>query len=130
MPSADEAAVCEVARDAELEGRLEEARALLEQAPNRLARKCPACGERPGVECLDLDAKPLGTSFRRCSSERGMDEVCINCARQLDAHTGADRMCPRPAPVHPRAVRLLVPHAARLVGHRDAGPLFAAREGT
>lgn len=58
LPSKDEADVCEVARDMVLEGRLDDARLLLEQAPNRLARACPACGARPGNPCLDFGTLP------------------------------------------------------------------------
>lgn len=56
-PSRDEAEVCSVARD-ELElhpERAEEIRRMLdEQAPNRLGRKCLACGARIGEDCIDL----------------------------------------------------------------------------
>lgn len=91
-PSADEAAVCEVARDMVLDGRLEEARVLLEQAPNRLARKCPACGAGPGDACVEYEYEdPPVEGF-------GMYP------------TGK--------------TELLVPHHARLDGHRDAGPVF------
>lgn len=54
LPSADEAAACEVARDAVLEGRIDDACKLLEQAPNRLARRCPECGSPPMISCSDL----------------------------------------------------------------------------
>lgn len=57
LPSADEVAACMVARDM-LEGDptlVHRARALLdERAPNRLARRCPACSAKPGESCDDL----------------------------------------------------------------------------
>lgn len=53
----DEADVCAVARDLEEEGRTREAQALVdEQAPNRLNRKCPACGAKPGDVCIGIVA--------------------------------------------------------------------------
>lgn len=56
-PSRDETEVCSVARD-ELElhpERADEIRRMLdERAPNRLGRKCMACGARTGEECIDL----------------------------------------------------------------------------
>lgn len=83
-PSTDEIGACEVARDlAEESGpyppaaALKRIYAILEMAPNRMARKCPACAALPGLNC------------------------------------------------HEGIRTLLVPHHARLVGHRDAGPLFA-----
>jgi hypothetical protein len=90
MPTADEVATCEVARDAVEDGRDPQLiAALLAQAPNRLARKCGACGARAGEPCLDLTLpiEFLGTE----------------------------------------AMKLPVPHQARLVGHLDVGPLFTAR---
>lgn len=88
MPTRDEAEVCEVAGDLVQLGRIDEARKLLEeQAPNRLGRKCPACGMPPGMNCNTF-----------------VDDG------------------------DPPARELLVPHHARLVGHLDAGPLFARRE--
>jgi hypothetical protein len=54
-PTADEAGVCEVARDLMLLERFEEVRELLVQAPNRFNRKCPACGSKPGIPCSDLN---------------------------------------------------------------------------
>lgn len=67
MPSADEIAACEVARDMIEDhalgrpDRTEEARKLLEeQAPNRHARKCPACGVEASVECREaVSATPV-----------------------------------------------------------------------
>lgn len=54
-PSRDEAAVCLVAHDLVELGRIDEARALMdEQAPNRLKRPCPACGARAGAACREL----------------------------------------------------------------------------
>ena len=39
----------------EVVGREDEARRLVdEQAPHRLARRCPACSAKPGQECDDL----------------------------------------------------------------------------
>lgn len=54
LPTKDEADVCEVARDMVLEGRLEDAKLLLEQAPNRLMRECHACGARRGFRCMEI----------------------------------------------------------------------------
>lgn len=95
LPTKDEADACEVARDMVIEGRLDDARRLLEQAPNRLARRCPACGVPPGSSCCETRPMP------------GMD-------RDPRAFYGIDL-----------SIELLVPHHARLVGHADAGPLFA-----
>lgn len=54
-PSPDEWAAIEVARDLVELGRVEEARALLEeQAPGRHARRCPTCGAARGESCRDL----------------------------------------------------------------------------
>jgi hypothetical protein len=55
-PTADEASACAVARDMLEEQRDESViRALLdEQAPNRLARKCLACGARAGEPCIGM----------------------------------------------------------------------------
>lgn len=61
LPTDDEIGVCEVARDlvavAAMGGpdRTADAIGLLEQAPNRLARRCPVCGARSGVPCFDLE---------------------------------------------------------------------------
>lgn len=52
LPTRDEAEVCAVARDLVEDGRVEQAKKLLdEHAPHRLARRCPACGRPPGKEC-------------------------------------------------------------------------------
>lgn len=58
LPTKDEADACEVARDMVLEERLDEAKLLLEQAPNRLARRCPACGALPGKSCSEPRPEP------------------------------------------------------------------------
>lgn len=60
LPSKDEADVCEVARDM-VEAAddpipvdaLRKVYALLEQAPNREARACPACGARARLRCRE-----------------------------------------------------------------------------
>lgn len=108
MPSADEAAACMVARDLVELGREDEARALLDaQAPNRLTRKCPACGALPGREC----------SVWRLSTPEDHAEW----RRQLLA--GAFTMDTSPPPQS--AQTMLVPHEARLTGYiTDPGPLF------
>lgn len=94
-PTADEVGVCEVASDLVQLGRFDEARKLLEeQAPNRLGRTCPACGSAPGRHCVEL-------------------------------HPDASFIALDHPTTHRRSVsQLIVPHYARLVGHRDAGPLF------
>lgn len=55
-PDEIEIAACDVARDYEEENTdksREKARALVEEmAPNRLARKCPACDAKPGEPCI------------------------------------------------------------------------------
>lgn len=57
LPSCDEVAVCEVAADLLEEGRIDVAKELLEQqAPNRLARRCPVCGAMVATECVELVA--------------------------------------------------------------------------
>jgi len=102
LPTQDEADVCDVARDMVLEGRLDDAIAAMDaQAPNRLARKCPVCGARPGDDCIDFDVTERDETLFRGPTPSG---------RTLDPPPG-----------------LIVPHEARLVGHLDAGPLFAAR---
>jgi hypothetical protein len=59
VPTADEAGVCEVAGDLVQLGRVDEARKLLdEQAPNRLGRKCTACGAGPRVPCVSIGTLP------------------------------------------------------------------------
>lgn len=114
----DEADACEVARDMVLEGRLDEARALLEQAPNRLARKCPACGAWPGLRCKTM---PIPDGAQRCS--------CPPFASSDDIAAA-----PKPGQECPgcgaATEYLFVPHHARLVGHSEAGPLFDQRETT
>lgn len=63
MPTPDEAAACEVARDLFEDGRLDEMNTLLdEQAPHRLNPKCPACSAPAGQECRDLSDMSLGTA--------------------------------------------------------------------
>ncbi len=58
-PTKDEAGVCEVAGDLVELGRVDEARKLLDaQAPNRLGRKCTACGAGAGVDCFDIVRGP------------------------------------------------------------------------
>jgi hypothetical protein len=53
-PTQDEYDVCCVAADMVEEGRPREALALLdEQAPNRLGRRCPACGSRKARACRE-----------------------------------------------------------------------------
>jgi len=100
MPTADEIAACEVARDAIEEGRdPATVAALLDQAPNRLARKCGACGALAGRACMDLDQPPEDANAGLLT-------------------TGEARLLARTIPV---------PHHARLVGHLDSGPLFTAR---
>ena len=97
LPSEDEAGVCAVAGDLVELGRIDEARKLLdEQAPNRLARKCPACLVEPGRPCREFE----------------YDDPPVDGYGQYP--TGA--------------AQLIVPHHARLIGHRDAGPLFGRRE--
>lgn len=55
LPTEDEIGVCEVARDLVELGREDEARTLVEeQAPHRLARKCPACDAKSGRPCRDF----------------------------------------------------------------------------
>lgn len=111
-PSADEIGVCEVAGDLVQLGRIDEARKLLEQAPNRLGRRCPACGARPGQLCASM---PAEDNEKRCT-----------CPERA-SH---DDIAAAPPPGHScrgcgaESRWLLVPHLARLVGHRDAGPLF------
>lgn len=98
LPTADEVGVCEVARDLVELGRHEEARALVEQqAPNRLARKCPACGSPAGRECVALaeDARFIALDY--------------------------------PTTIVRSTTAIVAPHHARLVGHLDAGPLFKER---
>lgn len=62
LPTTDEIGVCEVARDLVEVGamggidRTADVTKLLEQAPNRLARRCPVCCARPGAPCLDLES--------------------------------------------------------------------------
>lgn len=58
LPSADEVAACMVARDMLEEGR-DEATVMAfldENAPNRLARKCPACGHQSPGYCRNLES--------------------------------------------------------------------------
>lgn len=93
LPGADEAHACSVARDLLEQDptAIGQAQALLdEMAPNRLARKCPACAARPGRPCDDLRIP--------------WDDAVSS--------------------------PMLVPHEARLVGHLDAGPLFASQGAT
>lgn len=112
LPSKDEADVCEVARDAVLEGKLDLARQLLDQAPNRLARKCPACGAWPRGECKTMPS-PDGAQRCTCASFASSDDIA--------AAPLAGQECPGCGAA---AEYLIVPHHARLVGHLDAGPLF------
>jgi hypothetical protein len=104
MPTADDVAACEVARDLIEDGDPDQEilASLLAQAPNRLARKCGACGAAPGKPCRELGGIP--------SDEQ----------RRI---TWGDDLKPRLV----ESVSLLVPHHARLVGHLDAGPLFTSR---
>lgn len=103
--SADEAAVCMVARDMLADERprpVAEVKALLdEQAPNRLGRRCPACGARVGQECRDPSILTAGHPPTPGAAGYVM-------SIWLDG-----------IPSMP------VPHEARLTGHLDAGPLFA-----
>lgn len=94
-PTAADAAVCEVARDLVLLGRIAEAEKLLaEQAPRRLNRKCPACDMRVGKPCRD-------------PGEPVVIDLGMTVIRERTWIT------------------LVVPHAARLgISSRDAGPLF------
>ena len=95
-PGREDAEVCSVARDLIEIGRVDEARQLVEeQAPNPLARRCPACDAAPGKPCRDFeyDDPPIPGYGQYATGE----------------------------------VPIIVPHEARLVGHRDAGPLFEAR---
>lgn len=100
LPDQDELAACEVARDAVIEGCLDLARQLLEQAPNRHARACPVCGVTSGVPCRE--PVPMTPD----------ESVMPN-----NSYAGAVSQMHVWQP-------LLVPHVARLVGYRDAGPLF------
>lgn len=54
-PGVDEIEVCNVARDLVEDDKLEEANELLKQAPNRLGRQCPACGQPRGEPCEEPD---------------------------------------------------------------------------
>lgn len=111
-PSADEAGVCEVAGDLVELGRIDEARKLLdEQAPNRLARKCPACGAWPGGMCKTMPAD--GEKRCECPSFASSDDIAAapQAGHACDGCGASSK-------------HLLVPHHARLVGHLDAGPLF------
>ena len=54
-PTEEDAAACMVARDLVEMQKLDEAAAILdEQAPRRLSRFCPVCGERPGSDCREV----------------------------------------------------------------------------
>lgn len=65
LPSQDDSDACVVARDLVEEGRLDEAKALLEQhAPNRLGSRCPTCGVYPSKECQEL-VRELGFGAQR-----------------------------------------------------------------
>lgn len=114
-PSRTEAEVCSVARD-ELELHPERAEAIREMldehAPNRLRRQCPACGVRAGVSCVPVTQQWPVTQQRRCARcgwSGATDEMEATSCPRCHALSEDD---------------LLVPHHARLVGHRDAGPLF------
>ena len=98
-PPLDEIAACLVASDMLEEDPSNVARAevlLREQAPNRLARRCPVCNARPGKSCVELvDTTYEPTSGNLLPFVHGPKEQ-------------------------------LVPHWARLTGHLDAGPLFTS----
>lgn len=100
-PTADEVAACEVARDMVEEGRLDEARRVLELAPNRLTMPCPECKANPGAPCGDIAR---------------IGEVTVR-------FNSTDPEAPAIVTIVPA---LVVPHHARLVGHRGSGPLFGA----
>lgn len=76
QPTQDDYAACLVALDLVEIGRVDDTKKLLdEQAPNRLGRKCPACGAKPLRQCFDLattNAADLGYSVipERKSVER------------------------------------------------------------
>ena len=124
-PTADEAAACMVARDrieAYDEPEAEMVAWLDVHAPNRLARKCPACGARAGRPCWHADAEAPGTSFLAKAAREFLkySPLCFHCGRHVEEHHGDRRICP---PALSR--ELIVPHETRLTGHLDAGPLFA-----
>lgn len=59
-PTQDDYAAVLVAEDLIEMGREDEARKLLvEQAPRRLNRKCPACGAKVGKACRDVETKTM-----------------------------------------------------------------------
>lgn len=95
-PSSDEAGVCEVAGDLVQLGRIDEARRLLEQAPNRLGRKCPACAMPVGTPCIDMSRPPTAEDWVGAGDNRR---------------------------IRPGWRDMIVPHQARLAGGHP-GPLF------
>lgn len=107
LPTADEIAACEVARDAILDEVGDDVvQRLLAQAPNRHARKCAVCGARPGKPCTELvPAEPP-------TIREGNPYDNVNRALASQSH---------------RRRPLVVPHQARLLGHGNAGPLFGGR---
>lgn len=88
LPTKDEIDACEVARDMVEEGRLDDARAVLEQAPNRLARKCPACGAAIGSPCGESRPAPRPHASPFDGIDRGVTMLVPHHARlvgHLDA---------------------------------------------
>lgn len=114
LSSPDEAAACEVARDL-VEAQQTagpEFQALLAMAPNRLARKCGACGAKSGSPCTVLEPAPAPAAVDLSLVGYACEGAQLNNVRRARASVGH---------VHRE---LLVPHQARLVGHDGHGPLF------
>lgn len=88
-PSADEIGVCEVAGDLVQLGRVDEARKLLEQAPNRLGRRCPACAMPPGCPCIDLTKKPDASTFVRGRTRKDWRDLIVPHHARLVGHLGS-----------------------------------------
>lgn len=83
-PTADERGAVEVAGDLVELGRTEEALALLEQdAPNRLCRKCPACGVLAGRPCREAyEIPPSGANAFRDLPVPHLSRVDVALHRQ------------------------------------------------
>lgn len=104
-PSPDEIAAVVVAHDLAELGRVDEARAMLERAPNRLHWPCPTCGAWRGMPCVD----------RLLMSDREL--VAVPSEELHPNHwcglRSAERSRVSPYEVHVERNRL-VPHLARV----------------